>query len=131
MYRAPAALLGTASVAAAIDLAYKAGADGAMLHQRSPTYVVVVLTGSVLWAGAILLTRSVAMAAAGGLLLGGAVGNLLSLAFWTGVPNPIVVSPIAFNLADAFVFVGFGLVCAAALGLAGSNRLDEPVRLRR
>jgi lipoprotein signal peptidase len=132
MVRALVALVGTASVAAAIDLAYKAGADGAMLHERSPTYVVVVLTGSVLWAAAILLTRSVAMAAAGGLLLGGAAGNLLSLAFWPGVPNPIVVSPIAFNLADTFVVVGFGLVCATALGLAASNKdaLGQPIHVR-
>jgi lipoprotein signal peptidase len=132
MTRALVALIGTASLAAAIDLAYKAGADGAMLHERSRLYVVVVLAGSLAWAAAIVLTRSVAMAAAGGLLVGGAAGNLLSLAFWAGVPNPIVVAPIAFNLADAFVFVGFGLVCVAALALATSQQgaLAQPVRVR-
>jgi lipoprotein signal peptidase len=86
----------------------------------------------VLSGGAILMTRSVPMAAAGGLLLGGAAGNLLSLAFWDGVPNPIVVSPIAFNVADAFVFAGFGLVCVASLGLAASRRdtLGQPIHVR-
>ena len=83
-----------------------------------------------LWT-AIILTRSVAIAAAGGLLIGGAAGNLLSLAFWPGVPDPIVVAPLAFNLADAFVFVGFGLVCVAVLAVASSSPLDEPVRVRR
>ena len=131
MLRALVALIGVAAVAATIDLAYKAGADGAWLHERSRTYAVVVAGVSVLWAGAILLTRSVPMAAAGGLLLGGAVGNLVSLAIWGGVPDPIVVAPIAFNLADLFAFAGFGLVCVASLGLASSHRLDEPVRIRR
>ena len=132
MLRAFVALIGTASAAVAIDLAYKAGADGAMLHERSVLYVVVVALGSLAWAVAILLTRSVPMAAAGGLLLGGAMGNLGSLAFWDGVPNPIVVAPIAFNLADAFILVGFALVCVAALALATSNRdvLRQPVRVR-
>jgi lipoprotein signal peptidase len=42
-----------------------------------------------------------------------------------------VVAPLAFNLADAFVFVGFGLVCVAVLAVASSSPLDEPVRVRR
>jgi lipoprotein signal peptidase len=132
MLRALAALLVTAASAAAIDLAFKAGAAAAPLHQRSALYVVVVLAGSLAWGGAVVLTRSVGIAAAGGLVLGGAAGNLLSLAIWTGVPNPIVVEPLAFNLADLFVFVGFGLVCAAAAGIAieSPERLREPLRLR-
>jgi len=129
--RAFVALIGTAGAAAAIDLAYKAGADGAVLHERSRMYALCVACASVLWGGAIILTRSVAIAAAGGLLIGGAAGNLLSLAFWPGVPDPIVVAPLAFNLADAFVFVGFGLVCVAVLAVASSSPLDEPVRVRR
>jgi lipoprotein signal peptidase len=133
MFRAFVALAGTAGTAAAIDLAYKAGNEGAMLHERSAFSVVLVSFGSLAWAAAILLTRSVPIAAAGGLLLGGAVGNLVSLAIWDGVPNPIVVAPIAFNLADAFVMAGFALVCVAALALAVSDRgrLSELVRVRR
>jgi lipoprotein signal peptidase len=132
MFRALVALTATAGVAAAIDLASKAGAVAPPLHQRSALYVAVVAGGSFAWAFAIVLTRSVPLSAAGGLVLGGAAGNVLSLAIWPGVPNPIVVEPIAFNLADAFVFVGFGLVCAAAAGIAVSDpdRLRAPVGTR-
>jgi hypothetical protein len=132
MLRALVALIGTAGVAAAIDLAFKAGAVAPPLHQRSALYVAVVVGGSVAWGAAIVLTRSLAMGAAGGLVVGGAAGNVLSLAFWPGVPNPIVVEPLAFNLADMFVFVGFGLVCTAAVGIAAEHpeRLRDPLRLR-
>jgi lipoprotein signal peptidase len=65
-------------------------------------------------------------------LAGGALGNLASLAFWPGVPNPIELDPIAFNLADVFVLSGFLLTTAATLVFAVRNRerLGEPVRLR-
>jgi lipoprotein signal peptidase len=132
MLRALIALLLAAGPAAGIDLAFKAGAVAPPLHERSALYVLVVVSGCVVWAALLVLTRSVAVAAAGGLVVGGAAGNVLSLAFWPGVPNPIVVEPIAFNLADAFVLAGFGLVCAAAVAVAAANpeRLREPLRLR-
>jgi lipoprotein signal peptidase len=132
MFRALVALLGTAGVAAAIDLAHKAGSVAPPLHTRSALYVVSVISACVAWSGLVVLSRSIAVAAAGGLVLGGAAGNVLSLAFWPGVPNPIVVEPVAFNLADAFVLAGFVLVCAAATAVAAANRdrLHEPVRLR-
>jgi lipoprotein signal peptidase len=132
MFRALVALLGTAGVAAAIDLAHKAGSVATPLHTRSALYVVGVISACVAWSGLVVLSRSIAVAAAGGLVLGGAAGNVLSLAFWPGVPNPIVVEPVAFNLADAFVLAGFVLVCAAATAVAAANRdrLHEPVRLR-
>jgi lipoprotein signal peptidase len=132
MLRALVALFVTAASAATLDLAHKAGAVAPPLHQRSALYVVLVLSVCLLWSALIVLTRSVAVAAAGGLVLGGAAGNVLSLAFWPGVPNPIVVEPIAFNLADAFVIAGFCLVCAAAVAVAAANpeRLREPLRLR-
>jgi lipoprotein signal peptidase len=132
MLRALVALLGTAGAAAAIDLASKAGAAAPPLHERSSLYVVAVCAACLVWSGLIVLTRSVGVAAAGGLVVGGAVGNVLSPAFWPGVPNPIVVEPVAFNLADTFVLVGFGLVCAAVVALAAADpeRLREPLRLR-
>jgi lipoprotein signal peptidase len=132
MLRALVALLLPAGPAAGIDLAFKAGAVAPALHERSALYVLVVVSGCVVWAALLVLTRSVAVAAAGGLVVGGAAGNVLSLAFWPGVPNPIVVEAIAFNLADAFVLAGFCLVCAAAAAVAAANpaRLREPLRLR-
>jgi lipoprotein signal peptidase len=132
MLHALVALLVTAGLAAGIDLAFKAGAVAPPLHERSALYVLAVVAACLVWSALIVVTRSVAVAAAGGLVVGGAAGNVLSLAFWPGVPNPIVVEPVAFNLADAFVLVGFCLVCVAAVALAVANpeRLREPLRLR-
>ena len=116
----------------AVDLAHKAVADAAVVHPRSAGYVAGVAALCLAWAGAIVLTRSVAMAVAGGVLAGGALGNLASLAFWPGVPNPVVTGSFAFNVADVCVLVGFAAVCAAALRLIRVDpmRLTAPVRLR-
>jgi lipoprotein signal peptidase len=132
MFRASLALSGTMAVAAAIDLVHKAGTQADYFHARSAVYVVVVLGLAAVWAGAILATGSRSMALGGGVLAGGALGNLLSLALWPGVPNPIELEPIAFNLADVFVLSGFLVTVAAALVFALPNRerLGEPVRLR-
>jgi lipoprotein signal peptidase len=132
MVRLGLVLVGTATAFAAVDLAHKAGSGPEYFHARSPLYVVIVVALAALWAFGILLTRSLSMALGGGVLLGGAAGNLVSLAFWQGVPNPIFVAPIAFNLADVFVLAGFGLVAASTVVYAVSNpdRLTEPVRLR-
>jgi hypothetical protein len=56
----------------------------------------------------------------------------MSLAFSPGVPNPLVLGPIAFNLADVFVLAGFALVAGATLvfALRNHDRMSEPVRLR-
>jgi lipoprotein signal peptidase len=132
MLRALVALVSTAGGAAAIDLAFKAGAGASPLHERSSLYVVVVVAGCAAWSALIVLTRSVALSAAGGLVVGGAAGNVLSLALWPGIPDAIVLEPLAFNLADGFVLVGFALVCATALAVAVARpeRLREPLRLR-
>ena len=129
MLRSGVALAATAALLAAVDLAHKASADGALLHPRSGGYVALVLALSASWAAAITLSRSLALATAGGIVLGGAVGNVASLAFWPGVPNPIEVGWLAFNLADSFVLGGFVLVGAAALWLA-VTRPAEDLRFR-
>jgi hypothetical protein len=129
MVRPGLALAGTATLLAVVDLAHKADAHAEYFHARSATYVVVVAGLSLVWAAAILATRSVAMAVGGGGVLGGAAGNLVSLAFWRGVPNPIEVAPIAFNLADVFVLGGFVAVAGATVALlCGDHRLVRPVR---
>jgi lipoprotein signal peptidase len=121
----------TALVCASVDLAHKASADAANLHNRSPVYVVVVLGLAAAWALTILATRSLSLALGGGVLAGGALGNVTSLAWWSGVPNPIELEPIALNLADLFVVGGFLLTSAAALVFAARHRdrLHEPVGL--
>ena len=130
MVRPGLALAGTATLLAGLDLAHKADARVEYFHARSASYVLVVLALSAAWTAAILATRSVAMAVGGGAVLGGAGGNLLSLAFWPGVPNPIVAGAIAFNLADVFVLVGFFAVAIATLALLRGDpeRLRRPVR---
>jgi hypothetical protein len=82
-------LLAAAAVEAILDLAYKAHSiseqGGAVLaHDRSAPYVVGVAGASLVWAGAVALTRSPSIALAGGVVLGGAVGNLASIALWPG-----------------------------------------------
>lgn len=131
MTRTALALAGAAAVAAAVDLAHKASVDAAFFHARSPGYVVLALALVTAWVAAILASGSLSMALGGGVLAGGALGNLLSLALWPGVPNPIVLEPVAFNLADVFVLTGFVLTALAALVFASRNRerLAEPVRL--
>ena len=134
-------LLGTASLVACFDLVHKAAAvahDGAGIvpHPRSALYVTGIALASALWAGTIVLTRSASIAAAGGIVAGGAAGNLASLALWPsvdGVPNPLVAGGIAFNIADVAVAVGLPLILVTALLFAADNRarLGEPVRLRR
>jgi lipoprotein signal peptidase len=125
---------------AGADLAHKAVAvadrDGALFaHPRTALYVLGVAVVSALWVGAILLTRSTSIAAAGGVLAGGAFGNVASLALWpsvSGVPNPLLAGDVAFNVADVSVAVGVVLIVLATAVFATQNRerLREPVRLR-
>jgi lipoprotein signal peptidase len=131
-------LLGAATVVVGIDLGYAALAisqrGGAVLaHDRSVLYVVGVAATSLLWAFAVARVRSTSIALAGGVVLGGAAGNLLAIALWPslpGVPDPIVAGGLAFNLADLAVGAGFVLLLPATLVFAVRNRerLFEPVR---
>jgi lipoprotein signal peptidase len=140
MARAVAALSLTALFVASIDLAHKALAiwehGGSVFpHPRSAFYALGVVTVSGLWAAAILLTRSASIAFGGGVFVGGAAGNVASLALWPsvdGVPNPLVARDVAFNLADVAVVLGLALVLvgAAVFAMGNRGRLGEPVRLR-
>ena len=104
-------------------------------HGRSGLYVVGIAGVTLVWAAAIVLTRSVAIALAGGVLAGGAAGNVVSLALWPsvpGVPNPLLAGDFAFNVADLAVAAGAVLLLASAamFGVRNRERLHEPVRLR-
>ena len=137
MSRTLGALLGTAAVITTLDLAHKAFSisehSGAVLaHDRSALYVAGVAAASLVWAWAVSATRSSSIAFAGGVVLGGAAGNLVSIALWPslpGVPDPIVAGGVAFNVADLAVAVGFVLLLPATLVFAvqNRNRLFEPV----
>ena len=136
MSRTLGLLLGAAAVVAAIDLSYKALAvseqSGAVpTHDRSAHYVVGLVAVTIAWAGAIALVRSPGIALPGGLVLGGAIGNLASFALWPslpGVPDPIIRAGIAFNLADVSSVLGLTLLVPAIFAFAVGNRerLFEP-----
>jgi lipoprotein signal peptidase len=130
-------LLGAATLVATLDLTHKALAvserGGAVLaHDRSATYVAGLAALSLAWAGAIALVRSASIALSGGIVLGGAIGNLASFALWPslqGVPDPLVTGGIAFNLADVSALVGLVLLVPAIVVFAARNRerLFEPL----
>jgi lipoprotein signal peptidase len=130
-------LAGTAGAVAGLDLVQKAFAiserSGAVLvHDRPPLYVAGLAVAALVWAGAIVRTRSASIAVAGGVVLGGAIGNLVSIALWpslAGVPDPLVAGGVAFNVADVAVAAGFVLLlpATALFGLKNRARLFEPV----
>lgn len=133
MTRAALLLAATATLLAGADLAHKALAveESTLLHARGPAYVLLAVVAAP-WAAALVAARSLPLALAGGVLLGGAAGNLVSLALWPGVPNPLVAGAVAFNLADVFAAAGGLVLVPAAAGLtAWRSRasLREPVRL--
>ena len=137
MTRTLALLLGAATVVAALDLVHKYRAiseqgQAVLLHDRPTRYVVAGATLSLAWAGAIALTRSSTIAVFGGVVLGGAAGNLLSFALWPslpGVPDPLMAGGLAFSLGDVAVLGGMILLLPAAVAFALRNRgrLFEPI----
>jgi hypothetical protein len=99
-------------------------------HARSLTWAI---GSGLLIAAALLLSRlSPAVAAAGGVMAGGMLGNLISaLAFSGRVPNPIVIGAergIAFNLGDVFTIVGIGALglSLSAVSIRHRHRLLPP-----
>jgi hypothetical protein len=137
MTRTLCLLLGAATAVAVIDLVHKhlaisEGGDTVFLHDRPARYVVAGAALSLAWAGAIALTRSRAIAVPGGMVLGGAAGNLLSFALWPslpGVPDAIVVGRVAFSVGDVAVIGGLVMLLPGALVFAVRNRarLSEPI----
>ena len=122
-------IIGAAGVVAGIDLAHKAAAGPVFVHERSTLYAVGIALSCGAWAVAVALLRSPSIALAAGVLVGGATGNVVSLAIWPGVPNPLVAGGFAFNLADVSVGVGLGLLLPAMLVFTARNRdrLFEPI----
>jgi lipoprotein signal peptidase len=142
MRRSILVLATAAACVLATDLAHKAYAvaqrgDELLYHERSLAYAVGITVASALWCAALLATRSVGLSLAGGVLLGGALGNALSWTLWIGIPNPFLVGDIerglAFNVADVAVLAGVFVVlppALAAFAVGNRHRLREPVRLR-
>jgi lipoprotein signal peptidase len=131
----------TAAITGALALAHtgvsvSTAGTAVPAHERPALYVVGISIAMLAWAAAIVLTRSAAIAIAGGILAGGAVANVLSLALWPsvgGVPNPLRAGDVAFNVGDVLVAAGLALVLVGVAVHAALNRerLREPVRLGR
>ena len=136
MLRTLTLLIAGATAVATVDLVQKALSiserDGAVFaHDRSAGYVAGIAVVAVVWAGIVSLTGSASISLTAGLVLGGAVGNLTSIALWPsvpGVPDPLVAGNIAFNLADVSVGLGVLLLVPTTLVYAVRNRerLFEP-----
>ncbi|HMJ01230.1 MAG TPA: hypothetical protein VK488_15465 [Gaiellaceae bacterium] len=137
MIRILCLLAGTAGAVAALDLAQKAFSiserGGAVIaHNRSGLYVATGALAAFLWGAAVARVGSPSIAVAGGVILGGAVGNLFSIALWpslVGVPDPLVAGGVAFSVGD--VAVGFGILllvpATVIFALQNRERLFEPV----
>ena len=105
-----------------------------LYHKRTYFELVVILAVSATTVFVIPLASSRMIAVGAGLMVGGGIGNALSIAvFPLGVPNPFVIAhgdwTIAFNLADVSVGIGFVLMTAGVWILAARRRheLHEPV----
>ena len=122
-------LVGGATTVAGVDLAHKAATGPVFVHERSAFYAFGIVLVCLAWACGVVLLGSPSIALAAGPVVGGAVGNGLSLAIWPGVPNPILVSSIAFNIADVAVAVGLALLLltTVAFGVRNRARLFEPI----
>jgi lipoprotein signal peptidase len=108
-------LAGAALLLAAVDLAQKASAP-VYGHPRGAGYVGLAAVLCVLLVLFVPRVPSRALAVAGGVAAAGALGNLVSAVAWRGgVPNPIVVGDVAFNIADLCAVGGaIALVLGAA-----------------
>jgi hypothetical protein len=137
MTRTVGLLLGAAAIVVALDLGQKqlaisAHGGGVYLHDRPLRFVLAGAALTLGWAGAIALTRSAVLALPGGVVLGGAVGNLASFALWPslpGVPDPIVAGGLAFSIGDVAVGLGLLLLIPATFAFARRNkaRLFQPL----
>jgi lipoprotein signal peptidase len=122
-------LVVVASLFAAVDLGQKASAP-VYGHARGITYVFVAAALTVLLVVFVPRVPSRALAVAGGIAAAGAFGNFVSALVWRGgIPNPIVVGEIAFNIADLCAVTGaVTLVVGCALfALRNPALLRQPI----
>jgi lipoprotein signal peptidase len=120
------------AVAAALvvpDLAQKA-ASPVYGHPRSTLYVVAAALMLALLVATVPRVPSDALAVAAGVACAGVAGNAVSAVAWSGgIPNPIVVGDVAFNLADVYAVVGAALLVGGASLFALTHRdlLHRPI----
>lgn len=120
-------LIAVALLLTAVDLGQKASAP-VYGHPRGVAYVVVASAITLLLVLSVPRVPSRALAVAGGVAAAGAFGNLVSALVWRGgIPNPIVMGQIAFNVADLCAVTGAIAVVLGAVLFA----LRHPALLRQ
>jgi lipoprotein signal peptidase len=120
-------LIAVALLLTAVDLGQKASAP-VYGHPRGVAYVVVASAITLLLVLSVPRVPSRALAVAGGVAAAGAFGNLVSALVWRGgIPNPIVMGQIAFNIADLCAVTGAIAVVLGAVLFA----LRHPALLRQ
>jgi hypothetical protein len=108
---------------AAVDLGQKLIGGPALHNERSFAAVAVMVFVAVGLVALVPQIRSLPVVLGAGIAAGGALGNLVSALAWSaGVPDPLVVRDIAFNLADVFVLAGDALLLTSAAVYAVRNR---------
>ena len=122
-------LIAVALLLTVVDLAQKASSP-VYGHPRGVAYVVVAAALTVFLVLFVPRVPSRALAIAGGVAAAGALGNLVSALAWRGgIPNPIVVGELAFNVADLCAVTGaIALVLGAVLfALRNPALLRQPI----
>jgi lipoprotein signal peptidase len=120
-------LIVVALLLTAVDLGQKASAP-VYGHPRGVTYVVFAAALTLLLVLFVPRVPSRALAVAGGVAAAGAFGNLVSALAWRGgIPNPIVVGQVAFNVADLCAVMGAAALVLGAVLFA----LRNPALLRQ
>jgi lipoprotein signal peptidase len=122
-------LIAVALLLTTVDLGQKASAP-VYGHPRGVGYALVAAALTVFLVLFVPRVPSRALAVAGGLAAAGAFGNLVSALAWRGgIPNPIVLGDVAFNVADLCAVGGsIALVLGAVVfGLRHPTLLRQPV----
>jgi lipoprotein signal peptidase len=122
-------LIAVALLLTAVDLGQKASSP-VYGHPRGAGYVVIAAALTVFLVVFVPRVPSRSLAVAGGVAAAGAFGNLVSALAWRGgIPNPIVVGGVAFNVADLCAVGGsIALVLGAVVfGLRHPTLLRQPV----
>ena len=122
-------LIAVAFLLTAVDLGQKATAP-AYGHPRGAVYLLVATAITMLLVLFVPRVPSRALAVAGGVAAAGAFGNLVSALVWRGgIPNPIVVGDVAFNVSDLCAVLGaIALVLGAVLfALLHPALLRQPI----